>query len=81
MRLEPGSIVPSGECPDCGALCYPTGLYELPKVDLISLLEMLRVAFDSGMCHRLEDTICDLMDISEDELNRLKKVLKDYMEA
>jgi hypothetical protein len=22
-RLEPGSIVPSGECPLCGALCYP----------------------------------------------------------
>ena len=22
-RVEPGSIVPSGECPKCGALCYP----------------------------------------------------------
>ncbi len=22
-RLDPGSIVPSGECPKCGALCYP----------------------------------------------------------
>lgn len=22
-RLEPGGTVPSGECPDCGALCYP----------------------------------------------------------
>ena len=22
-RLEPGGVVPSGECPDCGALCYP----------------------------------------------------------
>lgn len=21
-RLDPGSVVPSGECPECGALCY-----------------------------------------------------------
>ncbi len=23
IRVEPGGTVPSGECPDCGALCYP----------------------------------------------------------
>ena len=23
QRVEPGGTVPSGECPDCGALCYP----------------------------------------------------------
>jgi hypothetical protein len=23
-RVEPGGTVPSGECPECGALCYPT---------------------------------------------------------
>jgi hypothetical protein len=22
-RAEPGGVVPSGECPQCGALCYP----------------------------------------------------------
>ena len=22
-RLDPGGIVPSGECPECGCLCYP----------------------------------------------------------
>ena len=22
-RVKPGGVVPSGECPDCGALCYP----------------------------------------------------------
>lgn len=22
-RTEPGGLVPSGECPECGALCYP----------------------------------------------------------
>jgi hypothetical protein len=24
QRVEAGGIVPSGECPKCGALCYPT---------------------------------------------------------
>jgi hypothetical protein len=23
QRIEPGGTVPSGECPHCGALCYP----------------------------------------------------------
>ena len=23
QRLEPGGLVPLGECPNCGALCYP----------------------------------------------------------
>jgi hypothetical protein len=23
QRVEPGGVVPSGECPRCGALCYP----------------------------------------------------------
>ena len=23
QRIEPGGVVPSGECPKCGALCYP----------------------------------------------------------
>jgi len=30
-RIEPGNIVPSGECPDpnCGALCYPLKKQEI----------------------------------------------------
>lgn len=24
LRIEAGGVVPSGECPDCGALCYLT---------------------------------------------------------
>jgi len=23
QRIESGGVVPSGECPECGALCYP----------------------------------------------------------
>lgn len=23
-RISPGEVVPSGECPNCGALCHPT---------------------------------------------------------
>lgn len=29
QRVEPGGIVPSGECPDCGALAYPASEFEL----------------------------------------------------
>jgi hypothetical protein len=28
LRVEPGGIVPSGECPDCSALAYPYGPQE-----------------------------------------------------
>lgn len=36
QRLDPGGVVPSGECPDCGALCYPLDpgalfVYDLPE--------------------------------------------------
>jgi hypothetical protein len=23
QRVDPGGVMPSGECPECGALCYP----------------------------------------------------------
>ena len=29
QRVEPGGMVPSGECPACGALCYP--IEKIPK--------------------------------------------------
>jgi len=29
QRVEPGGVVPSGECPACGALCYP--IEKIPK--------------------------------------------------
>ena len=28
QRVEPGGVVPSGECPACGALCYPVEPYD-----------------------------------------------------
>ena len=27
QRVDPGGIMPSGQCPECGALCYPTDQY------------------------------------------------------
>ena len=77
MRLEPGSIVPSGECPECGALCYPTGsyTYELPKEDLISLLEIARIGLIMAAT-----PVSHEMDISDEEIERLKKVLDNYLE-
>jgi len=35
QRLEPGGVVPAGECPACGALAYP----ERPQVRVAILLE------------------------------------------
>ena len=32
-RIEPGGIVPSGECPDCGALCYLVNELALLRYD------------------------------------------------
>lgn len=32
MRTEPGGTIPSGECPDCGALCYPLKDDELAEL-------------------------------------------------
>ena len=29
-RIEPGGTVPSGQCPDCGALCYPEAVGRQP---------------------------------------------------
>jgi hypothetical protein len=26
QRIEAGGMVPSGECPECGALCYPVNI-------------------------------------------------------
>ena len=34
-RLEPGGVVPAGECPACGALAYP----ERPQVRVAILLD------------------------------------------
>lgn len=40
-RLDPGSIVPSGECPDCGALCHPDQNPAQQRNDLAGVLEQL----------------------------------------
>lgn len=35
-RVEPGEIMPSGECPECGALCYPWAALDLRVVDQLT---------------------------------------------
>lgn len=56
-RIEPGGVVPSGECPQCGALCYPqycdvvftefdeegflTGVYGPPWLNYVSIVPRL----------------------------------------
>ena len=36
QRIEPGGMVPSGECPSCGALCYPKAKKRDPIIVTIS---------------------------------------------
>lgn len=43
-RVEPGEPMPSGECPECGALCQPMDRLEL----LESLLESLEDTGESS---------------------------------
>lgn len=31
QRLEPGGVVPAGQCPRCGALSYPAGRLRLHR--------------------------------------------------
>jgi hypothetical protein len=33
-RVDPGGEMPSGECPECGALCYPVEAPPAPSVPL-----------------------------------------------
>jgi len=44
MRTSPGEIIPSGECPECGALCHvvPMPKAKLNIFDLEYLLELCR---------------------------------------
>jgi hypothetical protein len=52
QRLDPGSVVPAGECPKCGALSYPTPVL---KPDSCHSLIVLKVTHDgltaSGLKH------------------------------
>lgn len=42
QRVEPGGIVPSGECPQCDCLCYPVKDRPLCDQDGQPTLELLR---------------------------------------
>jgi len=55
QRVEPGSIVPSGQCPDkdCGALCYPLdpcGVNRRRAEKMFSILTEL-LEWDAQMGH------------------------------
>jgi hypothetical protein len=39
-RVEPGCPLPSGECPDCGALCYPIKRKVSPKHRVIAKVQV-----------------------------------------
>jgi hypothetical protein len=56
QRVSPGEPMPSGECPDCGALCQPTGK-ELPKpTDAQYLSAARRIHHEDGEVEVDEDS-------------------------
>ena len=42
-RIDPGGIVPSGECPDCGALVYPADYRFVPRWFEDLLRELVKI--------------------------------------
>ena len=67
QRLDPGSIVPSGECPDCGALCYPNKGKDFVHV----------------VIHKFDDDSdgpsIDIFRREADALKCFRGILKDYV--
>jgi len=62
MRLEPGSIVPSGECPKCGALCYPETSIENQTIIVEMNSGIVEDVYTSGPLEYIiidKDTDCD----------------------
>lgn len=52
-RIDPGGVVPSGVCPNCGALCYPikpadTGIYEYLDISTAHITEADHELLTSG---------------------------------
>jgi|WetSurSiteA1Bulk_404760.scaffolds.fasta_scaffold00586_21 hypothetical protein len=52
QRVNPGGVVPSGECPECGALCYPERLKQ-KKSELI-------LYCDNPDCKHSKVSKCDM---------------------
>lgn len=57
-RLTPGSVVPAGECPDCGSLAYIDNKESRAKEHALELLEALKEA---------KEFIASLLDSNEEE--------------
>lgn len=77
-RIEPGGIVPSGECPKCGALCYPAA-YDQAAVklakDALPLLRQFQDICETGKVHRpdrleINAAIGACLEILKDEATR-----------
>jgi len=66
QRIEPGGIVPSGECPNCKSLCYPMDNRFVPKAFETALSDIVR-EYDE-----LDEMSADLRQLLEDARELLK---------
>jgi hypothetical protein len=58
QRIDPGGIMPTGECPDCGALCYPDKAPENQS----QAKKKVYITMDGGLIHCITVTK-DLKDV------------------
>lgn len=75
QRVEPGGIMLSGECRECGALCYPERKKKMDALEAkLNVLEKKRNKIRNQLC-RLDAHIEDLnggIDDLVDELNNIR---------
>lgn len=72
-RLDRGSVVPHGECPDCGAFCYPLSLETRLKEALKAYAEATWEAaeWDRSEAEEPYDTVLARATKAEKQLWRL----------
>ena len=70
QRLTPGDLVPSGECPDCGALCYLLSEIDEDALTADQVYESLEAAID-----------CENEDVQRSITREYKKQIRMRCEA
>lgn len=81
-RLDPGGVVPAGECPKCGALAYPVGKDNLPGSARAVIEEVLhatkhhlRVICGEGRNLTVYEGLQEVVEGMEASVDRLRGVL------
>ena len=72
-RVDPGSIVPSGQCPECGALCYPV---EIDSSEALNACREIMKHVDRNGLPVNEDDI--RVTLPSHLLRRVRRLIDEY---